>query len=163
TGRTFGLSVAGDVGVRNLFGRALSMGVAARYTRDFNAVRFYTTAPSFFGLPITSNVFLSRSREEEGKSATETSGKFVTDKADVPFEQRLRPFNKVEISYRYAFERNHTFDLEPNPDDPIPFDVVANVARLAGTVVVDTRNDLVDTTRGWLHTSDIEYGPSGLG
>jgi outer membrane protein assembly factor BamA len=37
------------------------------------------------------------------------------------------------------------------------------MAKLASTVLVDMRNDLVDATRGWFHASDLEYAPSVLG
>ena len=47
--------------------------------------------------------------------------------------------------------------------DLFPFDIAATVARLASTVLVDTRNDLVDATRGWFHSSDLEYAPPALG
>jgi outer membrane protein assembly factor BamA len=65
------------------------------------------------------------------------------------------------VAYSYTFERNHTFQL--NPVDLFPFDVLVNVARLASTVLVDTRDDLVDATRGWYHSSDFEYAPLALG
>jgi outer membrane protein assembly factor BamA len=160
-GRSFGLGLAGDIGVRNLGGRAVSAGLTGRYTRDFRAARAYATAPSMFGLPITSNVFVSRSREQLGESGA--IRRFVTDKTDVTLEQRVRPFDKTEVAYSYTFERNHTFDLNADPTDPFAFDVAVKVARLASTAIIDTRNDLVDATRGWFHASDLEYGPSSLG
>ena len=87
----------------------------------------------------------------------------MADETDLTLEQRVRPFPKTEVSYRYTFERNHTFNLLLDPDDPIPFDIAVTVARLASTVLVDTRNDLVDATRGWFHSSDLEYAPPALG
>ena len=157
TGRTFGLGVASDLTMRNLFGRALSTGVAGRYTRDFRAARTYVTSPSMFGLPITSNIFLSRSREQFA------ARKFIGDRTDLTLEQRVRPLSKLEVTYRYEFERNHTFERRPNPLDFFPFNETLNVARLASTVFSDTRNDLVDATRGWFHSSNFEYGPTSLG
>ena len=65
-GRTFGLGVAGDLGARGLFGRAVSAGVAGRYALDSRASRAYVTTPLFFGRPIASTVFIERSREEFG-------------------------------------------------------------------------------------------------
>jgi len=166
-GRVFDLGIASDISARNLFGNAISVGLAGRYTRDFRAARAYATSPYFFGRRITSTVFLSRSRELVVESAGGALGppkKIVADKTDLTFEQRLRPFPKTEVAYRYALERNHTFDLlPPSPENPIPFDVPANVARLASTVLVDTRNDLVDATRGLFHSSDFEYAPPALG
>ena len=162
-GRTFGLGLASDISARNVFGNAISVGLAGRYTRDFRAARAYATAPSFFGSRIESTLFVSRSREEIGQAADATTGKFVTDAMNLTLEQRVRPAAQVEITYRYSFERNHTFDRSVKSLELFPFDVEANVARLASTVLVDTRDDLVDATRGWFHSSDLEYGPSALG
>ena len=43
-GRTFDAGVAGDLGWRNLFGRAVSAGIAGRYTPGFRAARVYGTS-----------------------------------------------------------------------------------------------------------------------
>jgi outer membrane protein assembly factor BamA len=162
SGRVFGAGVAGDVGLRTLFGRAVSAGVAGRYTRGFRAARVYTTSPSFFGFPITSNLFLSRSREELGGDAGPSS-RFITDLTSLTLEQRVREIAKTEIAYGYTFERNRTFDLRAAAGDPTAFDVPINIGRLFSTVIVDTRNDLVDATRGWFHSSAFEYGPPAFG
>ena len=163
TGRVFSLGVASDISARNLFGNAISIGLAGRYTSDFRAARAYATSPSFFGRRITSNVFLSRSREKTGENAEGTDKKFVADKTDLTLEQRVKPFPRMEVTYRYTFERNHTFDLLVDPLEPIPFDIEVNVARLASTALFDTRDDLVDATRGWFHSSDFEYASPALG
>jgi outer membrane protein assembly factor BamA/autotransporter translocation and assembly factor TamB len=162
SGRVFGAGVAADVGLRNLFGHAVSAGVAGRYTRGFRALRAYTTSPSFFGLPITSNGFLSRSREEFGGEAGPLS-RFTTDLTSLTLEQRMRKLANTEIAYGYTFERNRTFDLRAAAGDPTAFDVPVNIGRLYSTVVVDTRNDLVDATRGGFHSSAFVYGPPALG
>jgi outer membrane protein assembly factor BamA/autotransporter translocation and assembly factor TamB len=163
SGRTFDIGVTGDLNVRNLVGPAATVGVAGRYTRDFRAARLFLTKPSLAGLPLTSTVFLSRSREQLGKTAEAAQEKFVTDLTELTLEQRVRPLPKLEIAYRYAFERNHTFDLNPDPSDLFPFDITVNVARLASTALFDTRNDLVDATRGWFHSSDLAYSSTALG
>jgi translocation and assembly module TamA len=162
-GRMFDLGVGGEIASRSVFGRALSAGVAGRYTRNFRAARTYLTTPSLFGLPITSNVFLARSREAIGEAGAGTRRKFVTDITSLTLEQRTRPRGDLEIAYRYAFEHNHTFDLQPDPFDPLSFDIPVTIARLGTTALFDTRNDFVDSTRGWFHSSDFEYSPTSLG
>jgi outer membrane protein assembly factor BamA/autotransporter translocation and assembly factor TamB len=161
-GRTFDIGVASDLAVRNLLGRAVSAGIAGRYTRDFRAARTYLTLPSLRGMPITSNVFLSRSREQRGSDANLLEPKFVSDVTALTLEQRIHPRPKLEVAYRYAFGRNHTVELDPPPDEP-PLDITARVARLGWTAFFDTRDDLVDATRGWFHSSDLEYAPPALG
>jgi outer membrane protein assembly complex protein YaeT len=158
-GRQLRPGVAGDLTYRNLFGRAVSAGVAARYTTDFRAARTFVTAPSLFGLPLTSNVYLSRSREQVGSN----DRPFVTDKSDITFEQRFRTRGHLQIAYGYSFERNHTFDVNADPNDPFAFDIAVNVAKLTATGIRDTRDDLVDATRGQFFSATFEYGVSALG
>lgn len=158
--RQLTLGVAGDLTYRNLFGRAMSAGLAARYDADFRATRAFVTTPALAGRPITSNFFISRSREDLGKASDRP---FVTDKTDFTGEQRIRPWRRLELAYSYNFERNHTFDLHPTPGDPLPFDLAVKIARITGTALADARDDLVDATRGWFHSSNVEYAASRFG
>jgi outer membrane protein assembly factor BamA len=107
------------------------------------------------GLPIESSLTLARSREE---FAAET---LITDKQGVSWEQRMRFARNLALSYVYRFERNHTFDTDPDPD--FPFDLTINIARLIGTAAWDTRDDPADATRGGLLSSSLEYAPEPLG
>jgi outer membrane protein assembly factor BamA len=138
------------------------VGVAGRLTRDFRAGRVYAAAPSFLGRPITSNLFVERTSEQFGSTASQTEPRFIVDTTDLTFEQRVRPFPATEIAYRYTLERNHTFDQHPDPNEPLPFDVAVTTSRLASTLIVDRRDDLVDSTRGWFHSSDVQYAPEAL-
>lgn len=158
--RQFALGLSGDVAYRNLFGRAMSAGAATRYDANFRTVRTFLTAPALVGRPITSNFFVSRSRQELGQASARP---FVTDKVDLTAEQRFRPRGRLELAYSYKYERNHTFDRDITPGDPFAFDITVNVARLTGTIVSDSRDDLVDATRGWFHASTVEYAAAGLG
>lgn len=157
--RTLRPGLAADLTYRNIFGRAATSGVAARYTNGFRAVRGFVTMPGFFGLPLTSNLFLARSREQIGT----TERPAVADKTDFTAEQRFRLRGRLQIAYSYNFERNHTFDVNANPDDPSAFDITINIARLTATGIFDSRDDLVDATRGMLFSSTFEYGASALG
>ena len=62
--------VAADLTYRNVFGRAASTGLALRWAKDFEAARGFFSKPSFLGLPLTSSLFLSRSREISAARAT---------------------------------------------------------------------------------------------
>ena len=156
-GRTFGLGVAADLGVRHLFGRTLSAGIAGRYSGDYSAVRLYTTTPVTFGLRLTSNVYFERSREEVGTS--EDGGpETLSYESTFTLEQRLRPSRKTEISYRYSFEEDTDVDPVTRVESESQF-----TGMLASTAMLDGRNDLVSPTRGWFHSSTIEYAPRALG
>jgi outer membrane protein insertion porin family len=80
------------------------------------------------------------------------------------WEQRARPWPRLQISYAYRFERDHTFQTMVPADSLVPaFDVTANIARLTGSLVFDTRDDPTDTTRGSLFSSSFELAPASLG
>jgi outer membrane protein assembly factor BamA len=152
--------VAADATYRNVFGRAASTGLALRYTKDFEAGRIFYSMPSFLGLPLTSTLFLQRSREQV---AVDTDRPSLTDKTVFTAEQRFRPWRRLQMSYAYNFERNHTFDKNP-PKNPLDaFDLTINIAKLTTTALLDTRNDLGDASRGLFTTSTFEYAPAALG
>ena len=161
-GRTLSLGATTDFAARNLFGRAVTAGIAARYTIDFSAVRTYATMPTFLGRHIVTNLFVERSREGSGVTATGIEPAFNTDATTFTFEQRVRPRRKVEVQYGYTIERNHTYDLHPDPLNPIPFDILVTKANLTAGVVVDMRNNVFDATGGWFHSSNVEYAPDWL-
>jgi outer membrane translocation and assembly module TamA len=144
----------------SLLGRAATAGVTARYERDSRLARTFFSSPRLFGLPLMSSIFLARSRQQFN---SEGALPFITDKAEVTAEQRFRPRRLAELSYSYRFEKNHTFDPHRNPDDPFALDLTVNVARLNGTVLLDTRDDRLDAHHGWFHSSSLEYAVPRLG
>jgi outer membrane protein assembly factor BamA len=161
-GRAFSLGATTDFAARNLFGRAVTAGAAARYTLDFRAARTYATMPTFLGRRITSTVWLERSHEDSGTTATGIHPAFSVDATTLTLEQRIRPLRKVEVQYGYSIERNHTFELHPDPKNPLPFDIKVTKANLTSGVVMDMRDDAFDATRGWFHSSNVEYAPDWL-
>lgn len=158
--REFGPGLTVDFQRQNLWGRAAVAGLAFRYDREHRIGRAFFSAPRFFGRPLVSTVFLSRTREifaQEGFTS------FITDKSDVSAEQRFRPLRRLEVAYGYRFEQNRTFDPNRDPDDPLGLDVSVHIARLNGATIFDTRDDRFDATRGWFHGSNFEYAPEVLG
>ncbi len=154
------LGLVGDLTRQNFAGRAVTLGTAFRWDTDQRIVRGFGRIPTFFGLPITSNLFLAQEHELSGEPDFLT----VVDKTILTMEQRLRPRPALTVAYSYSYDWNHTFDPEPNPDDLFGgFDETARIARLAGGVIIDTRDNLFDATRGWFHSSHIEYAPDVLG
>ncbi len=148
-----------DLEHRNFLGRAVRTGVSLRVERDRRVGRTFLSTPSFFGLPVASTLFFSRFRSEFGEGQTV----FISDGATVTAEQRTRPAPNLRVSYGYSFERNRTFDQDLDPNDPFRFDLSVNIARLTTTTLFDSRDDLLDATRGWFHSSTFEYSSPALG
>ncbi len=161
-GRAFSLGATTDFAARNLFGRAVTAGVAARYTRDFRAARTYLTMPTFFGRRIVSNVWLERSNEGIGTTATGIHPASSADVTQFTFEQRIRLRRKLEVQYGYALEQNHTRELHHTDPTTPAFDITATKASLTSSVILDRRNDYFDATGGWFHASNVEYSPDWL-
>jgi outer membrane protein assembly complex protein YaeT len=146
---------------RNVFGRAMTAGVAGQVEADRWLGRGIVSLPSLFGRPIVTNLFLTRSRQEftpEGETP------FGQQASEVTVEQRFRPASEMAVTYGYSFSRNHVYELNPDPDAFLPpIDIRTAVARLTATYAWDTRDDPSNASRGWFHSSGFEYGPESLG
>ena len=156
--RTVTPGVLADLTRRNLFGRAFTAGLSTRLERRDQTARMFLSMPSLFGLPVTSNVFAARSRTEFGDGDV---APFITTKYDTTFEQRLAPGRHMRVTYGYNYQRSHTFERDPDPI--FPFDITVNTARLTAALTIDTRDDLLEATQGWFHSSSIEYADTALG
>lgn len=158
-GREVTQGISADATRRSLFGRAVTLGVAATYRNSERLTRLFASTPSLWGRRIESILSVQQLH-------TELPGeiRFHRDVAGVSWEQRARLDEHFELSYSYRLERNHTFDPNP-PDNPfLPvFDLTEQVARLVGAAAYDTRNDPLNATRGWLVSSSVEYAPEALG
>ncbi len=144
---------------RNLFGRALSAGVAGQIEADRRLARGILSTPQFFGLPVTSSLYLTQSRQD---FTPEGFTPFVEDGSEVTAEQRFRPRSDMAVSYDYRFKRSRVF--EPSAPAGLPtFDVQVNVARLTGTFAWDTRDDPFNARRGSFLSTGLESGVASLG
>ena len=156
SGRTLRPGLSADLTRSNLLGRAATVGVSTRYNSVRRSARSFLTMPSLFGIPLTTSLFVSRDRERLNR---DTALPLVADVSTVTIEQRFRPGSNLVVAYSYNFERNHTFNEAPTSEfEPIPFDLTADVTRLNTTALLDTRDDLVEPTRGWFHSSSFEGG-----
>ena len=154
TGRDLVPGLSADITRRTLFGRAVTVGAAAGLERRERLGRVFVNAPTMIGLPIQSSLILERARRN---FASDT---LVTNTSSIAWEQRVRITPRINLSYTYRFEENHTFDTQPN--DPIPFDILVHVGRLTGSAAWDTRDDPGDTARGWLVSSSMELAAERL-
>src|SRR5690606_24822209 len=100
-GRHTSPGIVADIQDRNLLGRAASTGLAVRVQNDYRIGRMFVSTPTFFGLPMRSSVFVTRSRQEineEGVTPT------TEDATGISFEQRFAvPFG-ADVAYSYRIE-----------------------------------------------------------
>ena len=155
-GRALTPGLSADLVRRTLFGRAVSVGGVFEVQRREQVARAFLNAPTFVGLPIQSSLVLERSRQ------TFEADSFVTALTGVTWEQRTRVAGNLSLSYAYRFERNRTFDTDPDEGEPL-FDLTVHVGRWTGSAAWDTRDDPADTTRGLLASSSFEFASESSG
>ncbi len=153
------IGILADLQNQNVFGRAITAGIAARYERDRQSGSLFTSNASFFGLPIRSSGFIFTSRQ---RFLVDTEIASINERFGVSAEQRWRPFRYSELIWGYRFERTHVFDPTPG-GDPFPLDAVLNVSRLTATVVLDRRDNPSDPTRGWFTSANWDQAVRVLG
>jgi Outer membrane protein/protective antigen OMA87 len=144
---------------RNLFGQAISAGAAAQIEADRRLLRGVLSLPRFFGLPVTTNLFATKSRED---FTPEGATPFVEDESGITAEQRFALSPKMGVTYGYEYSRSHIFEPKPLPGIP-PLELQAKVARLTGTYAWDKRNDPIAPQDGWFHSSGVELATKTLG
>ena len=144
---------------RNLFGYGISVGAAGQLEADRRLLRGVVTLPRLFGLPVTTNLFATRSRED---FTPEASTPFVEDESVITAEQRFSPSPRMAVTYGYEYSLSHIFEPEPAPGIPA-LDLQARIARLKGTYAWDRRNDPFSPQDGWFHSSGVELGAKTLG
>jgi outer membrane protein assembly complex protein YaeT len=155
-------ALVADLLDRNVFGRAITTGVAGQVESHRRLVRGIVSLPTLWRLPIVTNVFVTHSRESFG-DADEDLTPYVDAVIDLTFEQRMKPARTMAVTWGYTFSRQHTFETDPDPDNPFALDERYDVARLTSTYAWDTRDDPSDSTRGWFHSSSLEYATAQLG
>ncbi len=154
------LGFAADLENRNLFGSGAILGLSARIRRDQQVGRVNLGANRFFGLPLRSNLFLSRGREEVGSEAAVDTA--VSDVTEVSAEQSFRLRRLIELRYGYGLGRNRT-SLNCISIGCEPFDIRVRVARLTGGGLVDRRSNPFDPAGGWFTSATFELSRQGIG
>ena len=151
--------VAVDLRDRNFLGRGISLGVGAHIERHLASVRGLFSMPRLGSLPVRTNVSL----RFRGESDTSSAGTLYSDdEANLTVEQRLRPRGWLELAWGYsASSRALSFELPQEPGRPISFD--GTFASVNATAVLDRRDSVFDPTRGWFHSTSLQWGLRALG
>ncbi|NWG13266.1 MAG: translocation/assembly module TamB domain-containing protein, partial [Acidobacteria bacterium] len=143
---------------RNSLGSARLVGVRTRYDSDVREFRGYFSQPFLLRFPVDTNV-TGFFRREITRGQDSPDFGFITDRTGFTLQQEARFRNNLILSYGYRFQRNHTYDMGPDPF----FDITLKTAPLTATLTRDTRNDFLDASRGSFLSQAFEYAPSFLG
>ena len=146
-----------DVTSRNLLGGAREIGLRGRYDSELHEARLNFSEPFLTRLPIktVAGVYLRR----EITAATGDVSGFNVDRLGFSVLQEATIGRYMLLNYGYRIERSHTYDTGPNPF----FDVRLRIASLNTTFSRDTRDDLLDATRGSFLSQAVQFSPETLG
>lgn len=149
--------VVGEVRNPNLFGRALTGGVFGMYQRDKRDGTVFLATSRLFGWRARSTLygFFRRDRLRNTDTSEIDS---ITDREGISADQRWRT-RGFQVVYGYRFERNHTV-IPSTSNDPFPFNIVVNLAKLSGAVLLDRRDDPINSRKGTF--SSISFDQSAL-
>jgi outer membrane protein insertion porin family len=158
---TQSLGVVSELRNPNLFGRALTGGIFGMYRRDQRDASVFLATSRLFGWRARSSLYGFYTRDRLRNSDTGEIDA-VTDQQGVSVDQRWKP-KGFQVVYGYRFERNHTYDPEPPVNDPLPFDVVANLAKLSTAVLMDRRDDPISSRKGTFSSFSFDNAAPFLG
>ena len=158
---TRSLGVVGELRNPNLFGRALTGGVYGMYQRDQRDASVFLATSRLFGWRARSTLYGFYSRDHIRDDTDAANLVAISDRQGVSVDQRWRP-RGFQIIYGYRFERNHTFDPEPDPVLP-PLDVVGNLAKLSSAILFDHRDDPINARKGTFSSVSFDNAAAWLG
>jgi len=146
-----------DASLHNTFGKARVVGMSSRYDSRVREGRLYLTQPTLLHFPIqtTASLYYTEERNPE----TQISDAFNVDRRGVALQQEMRLKDDYVWTYGYRFERARTYD--PLPDGtPEQF---IKVSPLSTAFVRETRDEVLDATRGSFSSQSFSYSPKFLG
>jgi outer membrane protein assembly complex protein YaeT len=146
-----------DISNHNSLGGAREIGLRSRYDRQLHEGRIYFNQPALTYLPrTTASIYL----REELNPPTELTDPFDMSRKGVSIQQEMKLEDRYVLTYGYRLERVHT--LTPTIDGGI-LDEALTLSPLTSTVMRETRDDILDSSRGTFLSQSFSYSPGWLG
>jgi outer membrane protein assembly factor BamA len=136
----------------NVLGRASNLGTSLRYDTDLKEGRLYYNEPLIRKIHVKMDMSAFIQKETRPFFSADRIGFSIIRQTTLPRAFRL------DYGYRYDHVR-----WEGLPPDPAIFQAEVPVARLIGTITRDTRDSLLDPTRGEFTSHSFEFGLRPLG
>jgi len=141
-----------EVQDRNLLGQASNVGMRIRYDSDLKEGRLYFHQPFVTKIHVRTDATAFALKEVRPAFNARRIGFSLSR------EERLPKEYLFTYGYRYDHVRWNGY-----PPDPQYFQASDPVARVIGTLTRDTRDSILDATRGEFSSHSLEYGPEWLG
>lgn len=136
----------------NLLGRATVLGMRLRYDSDLQEARLY------FNQPFVKNNFLKLDATAFAQRETRTA--FSANRIGFSVFRQKELQRKYVLDYGYRYDHVRWNGLPP---DPTIFQASVPVARIVTTLTRDTRDSILDATKGEFTSHSLEFGPRIFG
>jgi outer membrane protein assembly complex protein YaeT len=138
-----GAGVTGEFDHLNFTGSASLLGAAFSYNKKEQDARLYSRFPYFLGKKINTELFLFAHHQEEPRAA-------VGDRLGITLQQQYRPTRKSLFSIGYTFEKYRA-------------DTAVNLGHLTAAFTFDSRNRILNASRGLFISQSFQYAGKFLG
>jgi len=154
--RSVGLSA--DLSYNNLLGRAIATGVSAKWNSDEKDGRIFGSSPQMFGRKVTTSLTFFRTQDTSDPQD-------VVDYWGSTIQQQWRLGEKFLLSYDYSYRKvlNGGRTSRLDEGDDILDDIRVPIARFGIVLSRDTRDDILNATRGQFLSNSFEIAPPGIG
>ena len=152
-----GPGVIFDLENRNSLGSARVLGFRGRYDSQLREARVYFSQPVLRRFPL--KTIVSPFWRQERNPATEDTDPFNVNRIGVSVQQEARLRKNFLLNYGYRIEKSRTYD--PGPD--AFFDVPLRIASLTTSLSRETRDEILDATRGSFMSHAVQFSPMKLG
>jgi outer membrane protein assembly complex protein YaeT len=152
-----GLGGIFDVSSHNTLGKARVIGLQSRYDGELTDVRGFITQPSLRYWPIKTigSVYYTDERNPD----TTISRRFNIDRRGASIQQERELADRYLWNWGFRYEKARTFD--PRPDAAL--NELLTVTPLTTSLTRETRDEILDATRGAFLSQAFEYSPTWLG
>lgn len=147
-----------DIANRNSLGSARVLGLRARYDSQLREGRLYFQQPELRRFPF--KTIVSPFVRLERNPASEGIDPFNVDRVGFTLQQESHFRRYYLFNYGYSIERSHTYD--PLAEDDL-FDVRLRIASLTSTFSRETRDEILDASRGSFFSQAVQFSPEILG
>jgi outer membrane protein assembly complex protein YaeT len=153
-----GPGVIVDFTNRNSLGSARQLGFRARYDSQLTEGRIYFTQPELRRFPFRTivNPYVRYERNPE----TAETDPFNVDRIGISFQQESHFRKHYIFNYGYNLEQSRTYD--PSAPDDL-FDIRLRIASLTSSLSRETRDEILDATRGSFFSHALQWSPETLG
>jgi outer membrane protein assembly factor BamA/autotransporter translocation and assembly factor TamB len=152
-----GLGGVVDLTNYNSLGNGRQVGFSTRYDSQLRQARLFLSQPMLRRLPLQTTI--SAYVRQERNPLTDTTEAFNVDRLGASLTQERRLAGRYVWNYGLRYEQARTFDPRPGR----PLDETTIVSPLTSTFTRETRDEVLDATRGAFVSQAFSYSPGWLG